>query len=130
MLWSFIIFWGIFKLYPVQLCFWLLSMSIKATFYTFFGIPIVIYAFFKSVYDFGPKQYRKRGLWEIITQPVPTKFDPYDAATTSKHGKFVMRGRSNAVCGTKRRANGLCEGSAYWLASSLQVVVGESLHVR
>ena len=49
-------------------------MCIKTTFYTFFGIPIVLHSFYKSVYNFGPKHYRKRGLWEIITEPVPTNF--------------------------------------------------------
>lgn len=72
MLWFFIILWAIFRLYPVKLCFWLMSVSFKITFYTLFGIPIVFCAFFKSVYNFGPKHYRQRGLWEIITEPVPT----------------------------------------------------------
>ena len=40
-----------------------------------FGVPIVFYAFFKSVYDFGPKHYRQRGLWEIITEPVPSNLE-------------------------------------------------------
>ena len=41
-------------------------------FYTLFGGPIALYAFFKSVYDFGP-EHRQRSLYHIISQPVPSK---------------------------------------------------------
>ena len=39
--------------------------------YAIFGVPIVFYAFFKSVYDFGPANVPKRSLLEIIRNPVP-----------------------------------------------------------
>ena len=45
--------------------FWILLSS---TFSVVFCIPIAFYAFYKSVYDFGPIQ---RSLWEILTENVP-----------------------------------------------------------
>ena len=75
MLWFFVIYWAILRLYPVQLCLSLLLKLIKITCYALFGIPIVLYVFYKGVYNFGPKHYRKREFWEIITNPMPEKFE-------------------------------------------------------
>ena len=43
-------------------------MLLSSTFSIVFCVPIAFYAFYKSVYDFGPIQ---RSLWEILTENIP-----------------------------------------------------------
>ena len=43
----------------------------RVIFYAIFGVPIIFWTFYKSVYDFGPEHIPHRSLFEIIKQPVP-----------------------------------------------------------
>ena len=60
---------------------------VNAVFLTFFGMPIIFYSFYNSVYDFGPAHIKKTSLFDIITQPVP---DELNITMIKQH-----RGRTN-----------------------------------
>ena len=89
MLWFFLVFWAILRMQPIQLFLSLLFNLFKIVLYTLFGIPVVLYSFYKGVYNFGPKHYRKRGFWEIVLNPVPEQFE----TSTNKRMIRVTRER-------------------------------------
>ena len=59
-----------------------------------FWCPIAIYAFYKSVYDFGPVQ---RSLWEILTEPVPP-----ERYYVEDQARFLPRPVPRKVCRNKK----------------------------
>jgi hypothetical protein len=71
MLWFFFILWGLFYLPPVQYIYWWTWTILRGIFCTVFGIPIIFFSFFNSVYHFGPQHIEKRSLYDILSQPVP-----------------------------------------------------------
>ena len=44
-------------------------------FYAIFGVPIIFWTFYKSVYEFGPEHIPKRSFCDILKQPVPSESD-------------------------------------------------------
>jgi hypothetical protein len=74
----------------------------KAVFLTFFGMPILFYSFYKSVYDFGPAHIKKRSLIDIIKQPVPdevplTMIERYSCSTNKRRYGWHQIHHSNTI---------------------------------
>ena len=74
-LWFWLIFWRTLLSTSVIAMQAMITKITKLLIYAIFGVPIVFYAFFKSVYDFGPANVRKRSFFEIIKNPVPPAFE-------------------------------------------------------
>ena len=70
-LWFWLIFWKTIWWRPVITMWYSMLKFSELLFYATFGVPIVFYVFFKSVYEFGPENVPKRSLAEIIKNPVP-----------------------------------------------------------
>ena len=70
--WFWLIFWRIWWWNPVAFTWRMISYG---TFYAIFGVPIIFWTFYKSVYEFGPEHIPKRSFCEILKQPVPSESD-------------------------------------------------------
>ena len=65
-------FWCLWWWNPIA---FIWKMIFYGAVYGIFGVPIVFWTFFKSVYEFGPEHIPKRSFCEILKQPIPSEID-------------------------------------------------------
>ena len=70
--WFWLLFWRFWWWNPIA---FIWRMTFYGTFYAIFGVPIIFWTFYKSVYEFGPEHIPERSFCEILKQPVPSESD-------------------------------------------------------
>ena len=70
--WFWLLFWRVWWWNPVVFT-W--RMIFYGIFNAIFGVPIIFWTFYKSVYEFGPEHIPKRSFCDILKQPVPSESD-------------------------------------------------------
>ena len=73
--WFCFLFWRATYSAPLFHTWRLLRSLMTCIFYIIFGVPIVFWTFYKSVYNFGPEHIPTRSLFDILKQPVPNEQD-------------------------------------------------------
>ena len=71
--WFWFLFWRVVYSAPIFHAWRLLRSLMVYIFYAIFGVPIVFWSFYKSVYNFGPEHMPKRSFLGILKQPVPSE---------------------------------------------------------
>ena len=97
-----------FYLNPIQFVYLSIQAIIRILFLTVFGIPIVFFSFFKSVYNFGPAHTEKKALLgDILHTPIPQHLEMREFNTqicvvitklkVHRQGFHIGTGKKNSV---------------------------------